>query len=353
MANFFDKKEEVINLELTQYGKYLLSIGKLQPEYYAFYDDDILYDTEYAGYTEQQNESQVRILENTPSMKAQYVRHGIESDVSKAISVIRSSSFTNIIESEFIQQTAEKVYSTSLPMGTSEYNSSYAPSWNIQMLDGQITSSSEYFTGSHDNIRVPQLNIQDPIYLKKVIQGGLPDTSGEQCSPLHPGDTETPNQPDLYIVNDVNITSKQFLDGTYLTVEQDNIVLQVDEINSFFTNENFDIEVFLVEEPTGSAEQLRPLYFIQKPNNVVNDILIDLPEQEEPEITSSNVEYYLDFLIDKELPDEYWFELGASHRKSDVFYNEEDFEAEKKEDADIAVQDLYIGNNTDPFGEEC
>ena len=37
---FFDKKEEVIDLQLTQYGKYLLSLGKLRPIFYAFYDDN-------------------------------------------------------------------------------------------------------------------------------------------------------------------------------------------------------------------------------------------------------------------------------------------------------------------------
>ena len=42
--SFFNKKEDVIDLQLTQYGKYLLSQGKLKPVYYAFFDDDILYD---------------------------------------------------------------------------------------------------------------------------------------------------------------------------------------------------------------------------------------------------------------------------------------------------------------------
>ena len=353
MPSFFDKKEEVINLELTQYGKYLLQEGKLQPAYYAFYDDDILYDTSYAGYTEQQNESQARILDNTPTVKAQYVRHSIERSVTEAISVIRSNSFTNTTNSEFIPQTAEKIYSNSLPMGTSEYNSSYAPSWSVRMLAGKISSSAEYLTSSYDNIRVPQLTMENPIYYITNVQGNLPDLEAEQCSPQSPEDTETLNQPDLHIVNDVNITSKQFPDGTYMTIEQNNLVLQVDEMNSLFTNENFDIEVFLVETPDGEPEQLRQLYFIQKPNNIVNDILVDLPEQEDPEITPSNVEYYLDFLVDKELPDEHWLNLGASHRKSDVFYNEEDFEADKKDTSDLAVQGLYTANNLGPFGEEC
>ncbi len=41
---FFNKKEEVIEIELTQYGKYLLSKGKFRPVFYAFSDDEILYD---------------------------------------------------------------------------------------------------------------------------------------------------------------------------------------------------------------------------------------------------------------------------------------------------------------------
>jgi len=43
--SFFDSKEEVINVEFTQYGRYLLSKGKFNPRFYAFYDDDVIYDS--------------------------------------------------------------------------------------------------------------------------------------------------------------------------------------------------------------------------------------------------------------------------------------------------------------------
>ena len=46
---FFDKKEEVLDIELTQYGKHLLSRGVLRPVFYAFFDDDIIYDSQYIG----------------------------------------------------------------------------------------------------------------------------------------------------------------------------------------------------------------------------------------------------------------------------------------------------------------
>ena len=44
MAEFFDKKEDVMDIQLTQYGKHLLSKGEFSPTYYAFYDQDIIYD---------------------------------------------------------------------------------------------------------------------------------------------------------------------------------------------------------------------------------------------------------------------------------------------------------------------
>ena len=57
----FNKKEDVIEIQLTQYGKHLLSKGKFKPVSYAFFDDDILYDGKYAGVTEEQNDVQERI----------------------------------------------------------------------------------------------------------------------------------------------------------------------------------------------------------------------------------------------------------------------------------------------------
>ena len=41
--NFFNQKDEVIDIELTQYGKRMLSLGKFKPAHYAFFDKDILY----------------------------------------------------------------------------------------------------------------------------------------------------------------------------------------------------------------------------------------------------------------------------------------------------------------------
>ena len=53
---FLNKQEQVIDLQLTQYGKYLLSTGKFKPVFYAFFDDGILYDPNYGYGPQQQKE---------------------------------------------------------------------------------------------------------------------------------------------------------------------------------------------------------------------------------------------------------------------------------------------------------
>ena len=52
---FLNKKEQVIDLEITPYGKSLLARGKFRPAFYAFYDRDVVYDSEYGGVIEVQN----------------------------------------------------------------------------------------------------------------------------------------------------------------------------------------------------------------------------------------------------------------------------------------------------------
>ena len=64
--SFFDKKEEVMDIQLTSYGKELLSKGDFKPMYYAFFDEGIMYDGGRASVTKVQNDVQDRIKNNTP-----------------------------------------------------------------------------------------------------------------------------------------------------------------------------------------------------------------------------------------------------------------------------------------------
>ena len=65
MAKFLDKKQRVIDFQLTPYGKHRLSVGQLKPAYYAFFDTGVMYDSNYAGFEEVQTKIHERIKDET------------------------------------------------------------------------------------------------------------------------------------------------------------------------------------------------------------------------------------------------------------------------------------------------
>ena len=76
---FFNKKEEVLEVVLTNYGRDKLAAGQFNPTFYAFFDDDVLYDVSGSGDTENQNSAEPRIQSNTPKIKTIPTREGVET----------------------------------------------------------------------------------------------------------------------------------------------------------------------------------------------------------------------------------------------------------------------------------
>ena len=149
------------------------------------------------------------------------------------------------------------------PLGSMEIGSEHVPSWNITVLNGELTGAINYLTSStsagiEQNVkRVPQLDF-DVNY--RVLVGD------ERLINIDSGIRE--------IISDV------FEDGTFLYLSQDvpNIILAVDEENSPIDVE-YDIEVFSVERgPDGADEVLIPLSFQKQPDRVVDGILLDEEE---------------------------------------------------------------------------
>ena len=130
---FSNKKEDVIYMELTPYGRHLLSIGKLKPEYYAFFDDDILYDigTVYDGstyLTESNGATKERILNETPYLKPFVSFTNRDKNI-----VSRQNIY--LYEDLSDNEDKEKVSFMSYPIGTSNYHSGQlTPYWSVVYL---------------------------------------------------------------------------------------------------------------------------------------------------------------------------------------------------------------------------
>ena len=241
--SFFNKKEDVIDIQLTQYGKHLLSKGKFKPVSYAFFDEGILYDAKYANITEEQNEAQTRI-EATPYLKTQHVYSSRDKSVKQLTAEVRGGSLSSgtAIPKDFQEPLAEKHYSLNSPLGTSALTNNKFPAWGVAFLKGEFTSYSAHHDPAEKATKIPQLNAKDVAYITEVREDRN-NLSNDQINDSLEGD---------YVMY-----AAKSSDDSYVAVTEDYILLDVGEINVDFDNENFDIEVFEIEGtvvPTGMVQ---------------------------------------------------------------------------------------------------
>jgi len=328
---FFNKKEEVIDLKLTQFGRFLLSKGKFKPVFYSFYDDNVLYDVSKAGLSELQNESEIRIKE-TPTMHHQISFSPLEKDFNSNYNKVLSGEESPI--SEDLQRTAEKHYALPSPIGTSDINSEYSPSWTANFLNGNISGSVNYLimsekTGGKNTQIIPQINSEMEI---KVL-----DHSSEEVSnfdELESGFSGT----------DIEVVSNE---------EDMFVLLKLSENNGLFQKKNFDIEIYEIQEEDQDGtiiESLRPLSFSMLPEATSETSFVD---EAYPEEDVTHVEYYFDVLVDDEIEEELLCALDPTNEKMGVFADPRTLECQeiinknKKKNFDIYTDE------SDYPGEIC
>ena len=257
---FFNKKEEVLDFQLTEYGKRLLEQGNLKPALYSFFDDDILYDTEagsFSGSVENQNSADRRIKYETPSLRVQKHTTGAETRVNQFLDEVSgtvsqksgSSSQFLIAENsvEFVNafqdtpQFAQKFFLGSDPIGSSDLKSSNAPAWQINCLANEISSSQPYLT---TNLTSSNPGLGQGI-VRKIPQ--LDITIDYKTFYLEEENVQDYDDPVLKNIISLG-TSPSSSIGLY--VQENYLVLDIDEANTGNLKENFDIEVF--EQSQGS-----------------------------------------------------------------------------------------------------
>jgi hypothetical protein len=326
---FLNKKERVLDIQLTRYGKAKLANRNVfDPAYYAFFDDDITYDTQYGGFVERQNQTEPRIKEDL-QMEAPYLFEGVE---------LRES--TNS-DRELTQITSPEKFGVDYTLGNAQLGVNYKSAWSVNVLNGSISNSNTHYSASaaHVTSSIPQLNFNPITYRSEVNRGNLSETNIE----------------DSY-------TSLPFSDETYLRVFEDSIVLEVNENNTEFLNENYEIEMFKILDNntlpgTGQVvEVLAPLFFRKEPVYVKDGILLDEPEENffDKPLTSNDVENYLQLLVDSEIDEKTLCKLFPEDQANGVF-NSRQLNCQNLEDDErINNQGLY-NSETDPniLDEEC
>ena len=334
--SFLDDKQEIIKLELTTYGRYLLSKGKLKPVYYAFFDDDILYDAEYGGISESQNSIQVRILEETPSLKPQTTFTSIENNIFKNKNLVLSE--LDEFKKEESQNDSDKNYALSLPIGTTSPLSKYAPAWSINLLNGSISSSSEYidnvdgYLGSlQPFMKIPQIYLDDVYINYEITKNNSTGSNGYSL-----------------------VANRTIENDIYRVFLQDSkILLDINELNTIDEKENFSIEMFIESVSTDGLETIRewkPLGFVKPKEEIVNGILLDTPLSYNYEEDISSVNYYFNSTADAEidLSPEQLIAIGST---TSQFTGQQ--EPRLIEEVRGSIYQVQIQPEDGPFGEDC
>lgn len=298
---FFNKKEDVLKIELTPHGRRLLSQGKLMPKYYSFLDDDVLYDITQGGGTENNSQTKNRILSETPYMKPQTNYKGVESSLSNE------------------DNKAEQVTYLQQKIGTNNTAEVRAAGWNTTALLGEINTTSLTLTGSTTATQpIPQLEMT----LEYTMSVG--------------------NQNKLEISNSGLLFNRELPvlikpDGSFVDIIEEQILLNVFERNGFFHKDSYEIEVYLYE--ADEVEIDRKLKFYQQDRQIENNMLIDQPNisaDVAEDLTKDYVEYYMDISVDREIPEE---DICAGLRRlkaKDIFLDLE-VECPDREDIDVNI----------------
>ena len=263
---FFNKKTEVMQIEMTPYGRYLYSIGKFMPHSYEFVDDDILYRT--SGSTEAQEASHIRIINDTPKLK---INRAFQEEAPQVATPLISNS--RIMQKRMTQrQNGLQV------LGRSSYSSDNIPSFQVTMLQGRISGSNKVFetNSSYGNgnsedfggvINIPQVNVEF------VVNARLNHELSQSSAAI------------------------ESLKGNANFMK---------EFNSFYEKENFEIEVFI----SSSNSQLTPLKMIKPRQFIENDLLIIDENMSfdtslfDPDLGDDYLQYYFELEVDSEIPEE-------------------------------------------------
>lgn len=244
--SFLNEKEQVLDIELTQYGKLLLAEGSFEPVYYEFFDDDVLYDGEYASLTEVQNDIEPRISSSV-RLGSQYMFETADSTL-------------------LVETTADKVVSTTeidkalkYPMGKAELGSPQAPAWKLNFMGKkcEITSIETTSTNAGAVVNIPQVNVEVE-YL--IQEGRAPDEFSSEFN---------------------------FSEDFVMSINPEMFLLELQEENGMYTNRNFSVEVFeILTAVAGSdIQELVPMFHDEQDERGVDTLFeIDRDHEIDPDI---------------------------------------------------------------------
>jgi len=337
-VRFFNSKEEVLDVQLTQYGRHLLSQGQWKPTYYAFFDDGVIYDYARAGVTtEAKNDIEARIQDETPYFRTQTNFSGRDEFFFDGV---------NDVEDRVRLGVYEKLTVLPMTLGTTTLDSEKTPAYKIRFIEGEIQNLEYNITGavrttnvgagvtnstSQQLLEIPQLDLDVEFQISTERRGTEPKFEFDPA--LAPNTI--------------------YADDAQVYVGPDQLIFVIEEENATFDYENFDIEVFEIQEGVGNIGEpiLEPLSFVKPVQNVVDNQMIDQREAEilagrldgrPPELDPTYVEYFFNVNTDSEIDENVICRSIKSLKSTDLF-----------SDLDINCPDIRTVSQVNIYGTDA
>jgi len=272
---FLNQREEIYDIQLTQHGKRLLAQGLLEPVYYAFFDNEIIYEDRYMGVSSSQSGSIDR-LQCASYLGSSYIKKGVETTFKKW----KKAQNQMFIEPEIF----------SLSIGSSEIGNHYRSAFSVKFLQNELTGSVEFLSSSFENNQmIPQ--ISSSVLCDIYIRTTEPVTSG---GPLTHQDVE----------------QKVYEDGSYLFLDKTPIFLEMVEKNCLNGKSNFEIEVFEVKNNINGEEELVSLKFEGDKTSLTD-------------LSTDYVQYFFDIDVDDEVSNADYCKYVPKTKGESVFVKDE------------------------------
>lgn len=277
---YFDPKQDVLDIQLTPYGKFLHSKGKFDPKFFSFSDNDVLYNSIRGGFLETQNQSNNRIISDTPYTKLIARNDPVKEGATDTIQFENSQKQGNLFDS-----VNAKINS----LGSIDLGSQNGPSIKIYVLEGDLLSTANYLTSSvtsltegkkHHPLNIPQIEMA-LTYKSSVVDSVRPENVFNLDN--RPGAlNKRENYEDPTLLSS-DISSRVFSDNGKIVILPQSLMLVIEEENTNNSIDNFELEIYeimdAISPDTGNYE-LRKLRFEKSTEEfeLKNNVLIEREE---------------------------------------------------------------------------
>ena len=336
---FFDKKTEVMKVELTPFGRYKLSVGKLKPHHYRFFDNNVVYDGKAILISEAQNEADKRIRHETPVLKQNPNITGVESGISiletdeLKVQMHFSASAAEIkyLQNDRQNKRDDHINQMVYNLGTVEYDAEQSPSIQVDAFRGKIANTTDKFYASINiqTASIPQIDMSIT-YNAKVTNSFMDVVS---------------NQSDITTVG-------PFPDGSRIIIEKQDPLIRIKETNAFDEKDNFRINAYKVYTERGVADG-RLLYeklnFEKKEKKIVSDLFVETEENQDIVFSPREVPYFFNILVDKEIAEEDYCKTIGDLKIKNIYLDHEII----CPDQEIEQLNIYASPVTSDDLEDC